>query len=82
MDAQKNAIMNACVQVLAVREQLIAEGKSVGPAPYTANYGSRLRNIQQEPDPIAKPEWVQQKKLKDKAIRPGMASPPTLTVRS
>ena len=39
MDSQKNAIMNACAQVFAVREQLIAEGKSVGLAPYTANYG-------------------------------------------
>jgi hypothetical protein len=31
MDAQKNAIMNAYAQVFAIREQLIAEGKSVGP---------------------------------------------------
>jgi hypothetical protein len=36
MDSQKNTIMNACAQVFAVREQLIAEGKSVGLAPYTA----------------------------------------------
>jgi hypothetical protein len=44
--------------------------------PYTANYGGNesqhsswqlLRNIQQEPDQIVKPKWVQQKKLKDNA---------------
>jgi hypothetical protein len=67
MDAQKNAIMNAYAQVFAIREQLNAEGKSVGPHLTLHSSWQVLRNIQQEPDPIAKPELVQQKKLKDKA---------------
>ena len=92
MDAQKNATTNAYAQVFALRDQLNAEGKSRLDLHLTLQTTAAKNTAQQLavaqarsarlPDPIAKPEWVQQKKLGDKAIRRGMASSLALIVRS
>jgi hypothetical protein len=92
MDAQKNATTNTYAQVFAVPETLNAEGKFRLDQHLTLQTTAAMNTAQQLaaaqtclarlPDPIAKPGWVQQKKLKDKAIRRGMASSLALTVRS
>jgi hypothetical protein len=82
LDGEQNKNTNAYQQVDEVRKDLNAEGKSrldqlrIKQSHLALNTAQALAAAQARParlpDPIAKPDWLQQKKLKDKVIRRGM----------
>ena len=80
--AEQNKNTNAYQQVDEVRKDLNAEGKSrldqlrIKQSHLALNTAQALAAAQARsarlPNPIAMPDWLQQKKLKDKVIRRGM----------